>query len=89
LVLCLDIGLAVVEEEAIVVNPLHLDKLDLVVEVEETYGQTPEHLKCLQLLTLVVAAVVALLMKMDPLVEVQVVLVSLLLDIVLDELLPK
>ena len=77
----MDIGLVEVVEDLIVVNLLHPDKLDSVEVVEETYGQTQDLVKCLLLLTLVVEAAVALPTKMDLLVVVLVVLVSLLLDI--------
>ena len=74
----MDIGLVEVVEELIVVDLLHLDKVDSVEVVEETYGQTQDLVKCLLLLTLVVEAAVVLLTKMDLLVVVLVVLVLLL-----------
>ena len=77
----MDIGLAVVVEVVNLDNPLMMEQVVLAVVVEETIGQTQDLVICLLPLTLVVEAAVALPTKMDLLVVVLVVLVSLLLDI--------
>jgi hypothetical protein len=76
-----DIGLVEVVVELTQDILLPLDKVDLVVVVEETYGQTQDLVKCLRLLTLVVEAAVVLPMKMVLLVVVLVVRVLLSYDI--------